>query len=143
MGAKVGGGGKGKFGLGQNADINVTPFVDVLLVLLIIFMLAIPLATVSIKLDLPPPDPNAPPPKGPPVFVNVQPYGKIFIGPQEVTLATMDDVLAKALDVKNPAEAHVAIKADRNVRYADFVLVLNTLQSGGFQKIGLVTENLV
>jgi biopolymer transport protein ExbD len=47
MAAKMSGGKKGKFGLGQNADINVTPFVDVLLVLLIIFMLAIPLATVS------------------------------------------------------------------------------------------------
>jgi biopolymer transport protein ExbD len=143
MGAKMGGGGGGKFGLGQNADINVTPFVDVLLVLLIIFMLAIPLATVSIKLDLPPPDPNAPPPKGPPVFVNVQPYGKIFIGSEEVTLANLDSELSKALDITNPSEAHVAIKADRNVRYSEFMTVLNTLQYGGFMKIGLVTENLV
>src|SRR5512139_2555283 len=38
MGAKMGGGGGGKFDLGQNADMNVTPFVDVMLVLLIIFM---------------------------------------------------------------------------------------------------------
>ena len=54
MGAKLGGGGGGRFDLGQNSDINVTPFVDVMLVLLIIFMVAIPAATVSIKLDLPP-----------------------------------------------------------------------------------------
>ena len=60
MAAKVSGGGKGKFTLGQNADINVTPFVDVMLVLLIIFMVTAPLATVSIKLDLPPA--KAPPP---------------------------------------------------------------------------------
>jgi biopolymer transport protein ExbD len=49
MGAKLGGGGGGKFELGQNSDINVTPFVDVMLVLLIIFMVAIPAATVSIS----------------------------------------------------------------------------------------------
>ena len=43
-----------QFDLGQNADINVTPFVDVMLVLLIIFMVTAPLATVSIKIDIPP-----------------------------------------------------------------------------------------
>ena len=32
MGASVGGGKKGKFDLGQNSDMNVTPFVDVMLV---------------------------------------------------------------------------------------------------------------
>ena len=61
MGAKLGGGGGGKFDLGQNSDINVTPFVDVMLVLLIIFMVSIPAATVSVKLDLPP---AIPPPPG-------------------------------------------------------------------------------
>ena len=61
MGAKLGGGGGGRFDLGQNSDINVTPFVDVMLVLLIIFMVAIPPATASIKLDLPP---AIPPPPG-------------------------------------------------------------------------------
>ena len=60
MGAKLGGGGGGRFNLGQNSDINVTPFVDVMLVLLIIFMVAIPAATVSIKLDLPPAIPPPP-----------------------------------------------------------------------------------
>ena len=55
MAAKLCGGGKKKrFDLGQNADINVTPFVDVMLVLLIIFMVTAPLATVSIKIDIPP-----------------------------------------------------------------------------------------
>ncbi|MDB5441711.1 MAG: biopolymer transporter ExbD, partial [Phenylobacterium sp.] len=48
MAAKLGGQGGGRFSLGQNSDINVTPFVDVMLVLLIIFMVAIPAATVSI-----------------------------------------------------------------------------------------------
>jgi len=82
MGAKLGGGGGGRFNLGQNSDINVTPFVDVMLVLLIIFMVAIPAATVSIKLDLPPaipPPPNAPKPPEPTV-INIQANGGIYIG---------------------------------------------------------------
>ena len=52
MGAKMGGGGGGKFDLGQNSDMNVTPFVDVMLVLLIIFMVAAPLATVDVRVEL-------------------------------------------------------------------------------------------
>jgi biopolymer transport protein ExbD len=55
MAAKLAGnGGGGAYAIRQNADINVTPFVDILLVLLIIFMVAVPMATTSIKLDMPP-----------------------------------------------------------------------------------------
>ena len=57
MAAKLGGKRGSKYALGQNADINVTPFVDVMLVLLIIFMVSAPLATVAIKIDLPPATP--------------------------------------------------------------------------------------
>ncbi len=54
MAAKLAGAGGGDYAIKQNADINVTPFVDILLVLLIIFMVAVPMATTSIKLDIPP-----------------------------------------------------------------------------------------
>ena len=47
MAAKLGGIRGGKYAIGQNADINVTPFVDVMLVLLIIFMVSALLATVG------------------------------------------------------------------------------------------------
>src|SRR3569833_1225982 len=74
MAAKLGGQGGGRFSLGQNSDINVTPFVDVMLVLLIIFMVAIPVATVSIKVDLPPAVTTLNPPKDP-TYVSVHANG--------------------------------------------------------------------
>ncbi len=88
MGAKLssgggGGGGSGKLAA-QNADINVTPFVDIMLVLLIIFMVAAPMATVSIRLDLPPATPpadNADPKE--PVYITIQESGSLFIAEQE------------------------------------------------------------
>ena len=90
MGAKMGGGGGGKFDLGQNSDMNVTPFVDVMLVLLIIFMVSIPAATVSIKLDLPP---AIPPPPGTkvkePTLINIQRGQRVFIGEQATSLDRM------------------------------------------------------
>ena len=79
MAAKLAGGG-GAYALKQNAEINVTPFVDILLVLLIIFMVAVPMATVSIKVDLPPatPPPENVKPKEP-SFASIRNDG-LFIG---------------------------------------------------------------
>ena len=142
MGAKLGGGGGGKFDLGQNSDINVTPFVDVMLVLLIIFMVSIPAATVSIKLDLPP---AIPPPPGTkveePTLINIQVAG-LYIGDQPTTLDTLPADLARILNKPNPTEERVYIRADRTVRYGDFMAVMNTLQSNGFFQVALINEEL-
>ena len=143
MGAKLGGGGGGKFELGQNSDINVTPFVDVMLVLLIIFMVSIPAATVSIKLDLPP---AIPPPPGAkveePTLINVQQGGKLFIGDQATSLDTLTQDLTRILDKPEPTEERVYIRADRTVRYGDFMAVMNTLQGNGFYQVALINEEI-
>jgi biopolymer transport protein ExbD len=147
MGAKLGGGGGGRFDLGQNSDMNVTPFVDVMLVLLIIFMIAIPPAMVSIKLDLPPAKP--PPPGTPvkqPVLINLQPGGGVFIGERGTTLATLSADLSRILTADDPTlpptQQRVYIRADKRVRYGDFMSVMNTLQGNGFYQVALINEEL-
>src|SRR5258708_20119974 len=104
MAGKLSQGGGGRFQLGQNSDINVTPFVDVMLVLLIIFMVALPPATASIKLDLPPAkkqEANDHPKE--PVVVNVQPGGALYIGEKATLLTTLSTDLANALTATDPA----------------------------------------
>lgn len=143
MGAKLGGSGGGKFDLGQNSDINVTPFVDVMLVLLIIFMVAVPAATVSIKLDLPP---AIPPPPGAkveePTLINIQQGGGLYIGEQPTAINTLTADLARVLNSPNPTEERVYIRADRTVRYGDFMAVMNLLQEGGYYQVALINEEL-
>ena len=147
MGAKLGGGGSGRFDLGQNSDINVTPFVDVMLVLLIIFMVAIPAATVSIKLDLPP---AIPPPPGTkvkePVLINLAPGGGMFIGEKATTMDTLPADLSRTLAADDPTlpptQQRVYIRADKQVRYADFMSVMNTLQGNGFYQVALINEEI-
>jgi biopolymer transport protein ExbD len=147
MGAKLGGGGGNKFDLGQNSDINVTPFVDVMLVLLIIFMVAIPAATVSIKLDLPP---AQPPPPGTivkePTLINIQQGGQLFIADRPTSLGGLPADLAATLQREDPTvpptEQRVYIRADRTVRYGDFMAVMNTLQGNGFYQVALINEEL-
>ena len=147
MGAKLGGGGGGRFDLGQNSDINVTPFVDVMLVLLIIFMVAIPAATVSIKLDLPP---AIPPPPGTkvkePTLINLEVGGRVFIGQAATTLDRLPGDLTTTLQKDDPAipptEQRVYIRANRDVRYGEFMDVMNTLQGNGFYQVALINEEL-
>src|SRR5579863_7524735 len=102
MAAALAGGPKKKFDLGQNSDINVTPFVDVMLVLLIIFMVTAPLATVSIKIDIPPAQKPTNPTK-PPTVISIAQDGSLQVsfatGPtttenRPATLATLNYQLA-------------------------------------------------
>ena len=147
MGAKLGGGGGGRFDLGQNSDINVTPFVDVMLVLLIIFMVSIPAATVSIKLDLPP---AIPPPPGTkvkePILINVQAGGGVFIGESKTSLDTLPADLSTKLTADDPTlpptQQRVYVRADKSVRYGDFMAVMNVLQGNGFYLVALINEEI-
>ncbi|HEX6860733.1 MAG TPA: biopolymer transporter ExbD [Caulobacteraceae bacterium] len=147
MAAKLGGKGGGKYDLGQNSEINVTPFVDVMLVLLIIFMVAAPMATVSIAVDLPP---ATPPPPGQkpkePVFINVQESGALFLADRPTSLETLPSDLVGALTAKGVTSGfqneRVFIRADADVMYSDFMAVLNVLQSNGFFKVGLINEDI-
>ncbi len=141
MAAKLSGpGGKGKFELGQNADINVTPFVDVMLVLLIIFMVAAPLATVSIRLDLPPATPSTSEPEEP-VVVSIQRSGSVYIGDQETAPARLAADLNARFGITQVTEERVFVRADEQVRYVAFMEVLNALQDGGYYQIALISED--
>jgi len=147
MAAKVGGKGGGKFDLGQNSDMNVTPFVDVMLVLLIIFMVSIPAATVSIRLDLPP---AIPPPPGTkpkePTLINLQDGQRVFIGERPTNVDRLISDLSDQLKIDDPTlpptEQRVYIRADRDVRYGDFMAIMNQLQGNGFYQVALINEEL-
>jgi len=141
MAAKLSSGGGGRYQEDQNAEINVTPFVDVMLVLLIIFMVAAPLASVTVKVTLPPA--VAPmgtnPPK--PVYISIQPNGSLFIQDFRTDLSTLGDDLRRALGEKrNPEKERIFIRADKDVLYGDFMGVMNMLQDNNFYSVALVGE---
>ena len=142
MAVKLSGpGGGSKFNIEANSEINVTPFVDVMLVLLIIFMVAAPLATVSVEVDLPPA--VAPPQENPPkpVYISLQSNGRVYIGDFETSLDAMGDDLRKNIGKRDPEKERIYIRGDREVRYRDFMGVMNTLQDNGFYSVALVGED--
>ena len=146
MGSKLSGpAGQGGRTISQNADINVTPFVDIMLVLLIIFMVAAPLATVSIRLDLPPATPpadNADPKE--PVYITIQDSGSIFLADNQTTIETLAADVCTALGGGFPAckEERVFVRAQPEVRYNQFMEVMNDLQKNGVYKVGLLNEDI-
>ena len=141
MGVQLSGpAGQGGKVIEQNADINVTPFVDIMLVLLIIFMVAAPMATVSVKLDLPPPIDSAEARE--PVYVTVQTSGALFIGGQATTMDTLSADVCAALGGSACTDERVFIRAQPDVTYDRFMAVMNTLQSHGFRQVGLLNEDI-
>ena len=139
MAAKLSGGGSGRYQTEQNAEINVTPFVDVMLVLLIIFMVAAPLASVTVEVALPQAvaRPTTNPPK--PVYISLQTNGAIYIQDFPSDIATLGDDLRNNLgQTRNASRERIFIRADKDVLYGDFMLVMNTLQDNGFYSVALV-----
>lgn len=141
MGAKLSGPSGGKFAADQNAEINVTPFVDVMLVLLIIFMVAAPLATVSVPVDLPPavapPSPNPPTP----IFISIQETGDVYIGDRLVGIDELGPNLTAQVGRRDPANERIFIRADTKTRYGAFMEVMNTLQDNGFYSVALIGQD--
>jgi biopolymer transport protein ExbD len=139
MGAKLAAA-SGRYTVEQNADINVTPFVDVMLVLLIIFMVAIPPATTAIKIDMPPP--SHADGKKPPVFISVMGPDDIYVGGQKSSKARLIGDLIAALDSRDPYTERVLVRGDKDIDYSDFIGVLNELQQNGFVHVGLINEDV-
>jgi biopolymer transport protein ExbD len=132
-----------EFALGQNHDMNVTPFVDVMLVLLIIFMVAAPLATTAIKVDLPPERVN-PADLAQPVSVLVTADGRLFVsgprGDQATTLDGLRGAIVQVLGDQGATHHEIFVRADQHIRYGAFMAVMDRLEDDGLYKVGLVGE---
>nr|WP_028614808.1 TonB system transport protein ExbD [Halopseudomonas pelagia] len=122
----------------QNAEMNITPFVDVMLVLLIIFMVAAPLATVDVPVDLPSNSATASPPPTDPVYVSVQADGLLFVQEQEVLLSELSALVLGITG--SDRETRLFLRGDQAVDYGTLMRVMNTLQKTGYTRISLVAS---
>jgi len=145
MAAKLAGnGGGGAYALRQNADINVTPFVDILLVLLIIFMVAVPMATTAIKLDMPLASDKVAPTK--PVFISIQNSGALFLGGQPTSLNTLAVDLNAAFEANGQGGARkdqrLMVSAQADMPYEALMGVIDRVDTEGWTRIGIINEDL-
>ncbi|MCB4768868.1 TonB system transport protein ExbD [Ancylobacter sp. Lp-2] len=122
--------------LGENHEINVTPFIDVILVLLIIFMVAAPLSTVDVKVDLPASTAVVQPRPDKPVYLSVKSDLGLALGNDDVPRGVLGSTLDHATEGKK--DTRIFLRADKSVAYGDLMEVMNLLRAAGYLKIALV-----
>ena len=122
------------------SEINVTPFVDVMLVLLIVFMVPAPLLTVGIKVDLPKVKATALTDIKDPIEITVKLDGEVYIGESKVEVENLIPRL-NAITEQN-TEARIYIRGDRVVAYGRIMEIMSIINSAGYIKVALITQNL-
>jgi biopolymer transport protein TolR len=140
MGKSKGGGRRGRRArAGRMSEINVTPFVDVMLVLLIIFMVAAPMLTVGVPVELPRTSAGAlPAEQEEPLSVTLTAEGQIMLMSTEVASGELITRLRAIAEQRTNRK--VFLRADGSIPYERVVQVMGALNAGGFNDIGLVTE---
>ena len=122
------------------SEINVTPFVDVMLVLLIVFMVTAPLLTVGINVDLPKVKATALTDIKDPIEITVKLDGEVYIGESKVEVENLIPRL-NAITEQN-TEARIYIRGDRVVAYGRIMEIMSIINSAGYIKVALITQNL-
>jgi biopolymer transport protein TolR len=120
------------------SEINVTPFVDVMLVLLIVFMVTAPLLTVGIKVDLPKVEATALTDIKDPIEITVNLEGDIYIGESKVEVENLIPRL-NAITEQN-TEARIYVRGDRVVAYGRIMEIMALINSAGYVKVALITQ---
>tara|TARA_B100000575_G_scaffold279280_1_gene267472 strand:+ start:404 stop:829 length:426 start_codon:yes stop_codon:yes gene_type:complete len=133
-------GNKRKHKYTQMSEINVTPFVDVMLVLLIVFMVTAPLLTVGIPVDLPKVKATALTDQKDPIEITVNLDGNVYIGEAKVDVDSLIPRL-NAITEQN-SEARIYIRGDRVVAYGRIMEIMSIINSAGYVKVALITENI-
>ncbi len=126
-------------GAARMSEINVTPFVDVMLVLLIIFMVAAPMLTVGVPIELPRTSAGAlPAEQEEPLSITLTADGTVMIMTSEVDPSQLIPQL-RAIAAER-SDNRVFLRADGAIPYERVVQGMGALNSGGFNNIGLVTD---
>ncbi len=121
------------------SEINVTPFVDVMLVLLIVFMVTAPLLTVGIPVDLPKVKASALTDQKDPLEITVKIGGEIYLGESKVEVENLIARLNAITELNK--EARIYVRGDRVFAYGRIMEIMSLVNSAGYVKVALVTQN--
>lgn len=121
------------------AEINVTPLVDVMLVLLIIFMIAAPMLHPGIEVQLPEAEAKSLPLRVEnPLVLTVHENGLVYVQSEPVHPSQLVERLLPILEARG--DDSLFLKADQRLPYGSVMEVLDLLNQGGIEQVGLVTE---
>ena len=124
-------------------QINVVPYIYVMLVLLVIFMITAPLINPG-QIELPQVGKTSDPPVAP-LEVSIHTDQSLWLRDRQKTTAerkvTRNELIQaiRQKQAQNPQQA-VVIAADKDVRYAAVLEVMDMLQQNQVKKVGLLAK---
>ncbi|MXZ72781.1 MAG: protein TolR [Acidobacteria bacterium] len=123
------------------SEINVVPLVDVMLVMLVIFMVTAPMMQRGLDVNLPEAR-RAEPLVSERLFVTVpvsyRSDGIVQLGDDNVRVEVLADLLRDEMAART--DKSVFLRGDEEITYGELVSVVDYLQEGGVQEVGLVLD---
>lgn len=119
------------------AEINVTPFVDVVLVLLIIFMVTAPVLQSGIEVNVPKTR-TVKEIAEERVVLTINKQQQIFLGNDPININNIGQKLREKF--RDPEGQAVYVRADQDVPFGVFAMVMDAVKTSGISNVSIVTE---
>ncbi len=121
-------------------EINITPLTDIFLVLLIIMMVVAPtFQSMDNSVDVPEVNNGINIDEGK-VTVSVLQDGSMYVNGEPTTTSALTDKLLAAKT--DPEKAEVVVKADKNIKSAKIMTIMNAAQDAEYKKLVVAGEPL-
>lgn len=121
-------------------EINITPLTDIFLVLLIIMMVVAPsFQSMDNAVDVPEVN-NGVNIEDAKVTVSVLQDGSMYVNGEPTTATALTDKLLAAKT--DPEKAEVVVKADKNIKSAKIMTIMNAAQDAEYKKLVVAGEPL-
>src|SRR5215469_1688592 len=120
------------------AELNITPLLDLAFVLLVIFIITTTPVVNDMEIDLPSAAKRPKDPKPKVNYVTIESSGRIFLGRDEVNLASLQESVS-LLRTADP-DLSIVIRGSGRTKYKNVVEVMDMLQQANVLKVNLATE---
>ncbi len=121
------------------AEINMVPFIDIVLVLLIIFMVTAPVIQSGIEVNVPQTTVVRELSEEK-LIVSIMKDGSTYLQNDPINVHELGAKIHEKL--RDPARQSIYLRADKDIPFGTFAVVMDYLKAAGIDNISIVTQPL-